>query len=194
MRTLLHWSLLTTFLTGFAVAQPSLHLKTRQIPTDAAASVDEISSPRLYGRGHVLLQFSQPPSADQIAELKRRGVNVLQDVPENGLLVAVEQRAKLAGLGIRYAAPIQPSDKISPLITAGDPSIAAGYFLAEFHPDVDMNTARAQVLSLGIELRDNPDLASHQLLIHPQGRVRRLSPNSLPSTTSPTFSLRRPSL
>jgi len=168
VRTIRQWSLLTTFLSGVAIAQPALHLKTRQIATEGWVPVEEAASPRQYGRGHLLLQFNQPPSTEQIAELKRRGLNVLQDVPENGLLVSLEQRSSLAGLDVRYAAPIQAVDKISPLIASGDPVAENGFFLVEFHPDVNMNTARALVLGLGIELRDNPDLESHHLMIHPR--------------------------
>ena len=84
---------ITTLLSGFAVAQPPLYLKTRQIHAEGSGPVDEFD-PRLYGRGHVT-DSNQPPSAEQVAELKRRGIRVLQDAPENGLLVSVEQRRDL---------------------------------------------------------------------------------------------------
>jgi hypothetical protein len=167
VRTILRWSLLTTLLGGFAIAQPSLHLKTREIHPGGSGPVDEIPSSRPYGNRHLLLQFSQPPSIEQVAELKRRGLRVLEDAPENGLLVSAEQRVSLAGLDVRYAAPLEPADKISPLIASGAAAASNGFLLVEFHTDVDMNTARALVLRIGIELRDNPDLESHQLMIHP---------------------------
>lgn len=149
---------------GLAVAQPYLNLKTRRIDTSAAEPVTEIR-PRALGRRHLLLQFNQPPTPETVAELKRRGVSVLGDVPDNGLLVSVDRRVSIANLGVRYAAPLDPADKISPLITSGDPSAAAGFFLVEFHPDVDLNQARGLVLNSGLELRENPDLSPRHLMV-----------------------------
>jgi hypothetical protein len=147
-----------------AFAQSSLHFKTRHIDSRGAGGVAEIQSPLQTGRGHLLLQFDGQPTAEQIAQLKRRGVNVLQDVPENGLLVSLDRRVRIGDLNIHYAAPIDPADKISPLNTLMND--ANEYFLAEFHPDVDSNHARALLISVGIEVRDNPDLNPHHVMIH----------------------------
>ena len=143
-----------------AFSQPALRFKTRSIDTASGTPLANLHGPHASGRGHVLLQFEAPPSPDAIDILKSRGVNVLQDVPENGLLVYVDRSVGVLGLGIRFMAPLDPADKISPLITAG------GFLLVEFHPDVDANAARVQVMGLGIELLDNPDLSPHHLLIH----------------------------
>ena len=85
---------------------------------------------------------------------------MLEDVPENGLLVSLDRGVPVADLGIQYASPIDPADKISPLLPSPN-----GFLLAEFHPDVDMNRARALALNLGFELRENPDLNPHHLLL-----------------------------
>ena len=110
--------------------------------------------------------------------LKRRGIRVLGDVPDNGLLVSVERRTNIAALGAHYAAPIHPKDKISPLIgseliamSAADPAAGraspwGGFVLVEFHPDTDMNRARGTLLNLGLVPLDNPDLNPHQLMLH----------------------------
>ena len=165
MRIITQLTLITALFTGFAIAQPTLNLKTRRIETASNRPVNEINSPNPAGSGHLLLQFDAPPTAQTVAELTLRGVTVLQDVPENGLLVTVVRRAFLAGLGVRYAAPIAAADKISPLITAIDPAAASGFFLVEFHPDVDMNLARTLLLNGGFELHENPDLSAHHLMI-----------------------------
>jgi hypothetical protein len=157
-----------------AFAQPALHLKTRQIETGRASAAAEASSPRPFGRGHLLIQFQQPPSVETVAELEQRGVRVLADVPENGLLISLDQRVTLDDLGVRYVAPIRSSDKISPLITKNDPAAASGYYLVEFHPDVDLNWARGLLLNLGIAIQENPDLSSRQLMIHPAVRAARV--------------------
>jgi len=150
-----------------ATAQPALHWKTREIHSARTGYAAFINSPLRGGRGHLVLQFAQTPDAAVGAALQARGVTVLGDVPENGLLVSLSGRANVTGLGVRYAERIDPADKISPLV--GTPADATGFYLAEFYPDVDLNEARAIVLGLGpalqIELRDNPDLNPRQLLI-----------------------------
>jgi hypothetical protein len=166
VHVLIRRSLFAALLTsGFAGAQPALHLKTRRIETDPAGVSAEASSPLPLGRGHWLIQFQQPPSAQTVAELEQRGIRVLADVPENGLLISLGRRVQLGDLGVRYLAPIHPSDKISPLITRHDPVPASGYYLVEFHSDVDLNGARGLLLSRGVAMRDNPDLGSRQLMI-----------------------------
>jgi len=148
-------------------ASPSLRLKTREIQTaDPKDDPVEGVAPQSFGRGgHMLLQFNQLPTADTIAELENRGIRVLQTVPENGLLVTVEGRVHLQGLQVRYAAPIVPSDKISPLIVASDSATSGPFYLAEFHPDVNMNYARTLLLNLGLELRENSYLHPRHLMV-----------------------------
>jgi hypothetical protein len=80
---------------GFAFAQPVLHLKTRQIETDPASAGAEAFSPRPFARGHLLIQFEQPPTPDTVAELEQRGIRVLADIPENGLLISLDRRIAL---------------------------------------------------------------------------------------------------
>ena len=99
-------------------AQSVIHLKTRNIETDPSASVAEIASPDPTGAGHLLLQFGQRPTAAMVRALERRGVKVLGDVPDNGLLVSVNRRTNIAGLRAHYAGSIRPRDKISPLVTS----------------------------------------------------------------------------
>ncbi len=149
-----------------AFAQPVLHLKTRPFSPYSSAAVGQIDVPAPFRPRHLILQFYDPPTADLIAALAGRGVAVLQGIPENGLLVAIRRSVSVEGLGVRYAGPFEPEDKISPLILSSGLQTWNGYLLVEFHPDVDLNDARSLVLRLGIELIENPDLAPQQLLIH----------------------------
>src|SRR5204863_8863692 len=91
---------------------PALRLKTREIrATNPVNDRVEAAAPNSFGGGgHMLLQFSDPPTVDTIAELEHRGIRVLQTVPENGLLVAMEGPARLEGMQVHYAASIAPSD------------------------------------------------------------------------------------
>jgi hypothetical protein len=150
-------------------------MKTRQIQTDPSNVVTRIDSPVPFRPGHLILQFSQPPSTDVIAALQDRGVTVIHGVPENGLLVTLSRPASLEGLGAIYAAPLDAADKISPIIAANSFEKWNGYYLVEFHSDVNMGDARATILGLrleprselkGVELIENPDLAPEHLMIH----------------------------
>ena len=69
-----------------------MHLKTGDVETDPAATVTEIASPNPNGAGHLLLHFPQHPTAAMVRELERNGVQVLGDVPDNGLLVSSRSR------------------------------------------------------------------------------------------------------
>jgi hypothetical protein len=92
---------------------------------------------------------------------------LLQYVPDNGVLVNIPVYADLTTLGLHYAGALTPQQKISPLIANGDPSVIRGYYVVEFHSDVDPATARRIILSLpAIELMENPDLLSRHLMVH----------------------------
>jgi hypothetical protein len=148
---------LTAFLiSGVAIAQTSLILKTHHIRTDPSQSVEETLQ-----TGHLLMQFDRPVSERQLAELKSRGVTVLADVPEDGLLVSVAGPVVLRGLGVRYAAPIAPADKISPLVASN----ANGHLLVEIHPDVSLSEARGLLLNAGAVLGENPDLGRNLMIL-----------------------------
>jgi len=141
-----------------------MHLKTGDVETDPGATVTEIASPNSGGAGHLLLHFAQHPTAAMVRDLTHNGIQVLGDVPDNGLLVMVAQPADVSDLGVDYAAPISPETKISPLIatvsaprervtprggaTVGPRRQLRGYFIVEFHPDTEMNRARGRLLNM----------------------------------------------
>jgi hypothetical protein len=163
------------FVSNLAFAQPVLRFKTRQI-SPVAGKVDsrEAAVERraaAYDRGHFVVQFDEAPSAEVVAALAARGVRVLQDVPDNALLVSLSGPVSFDELGARYAAPLDPADKVSPLITplelTRDLSV-----LVEFHPDVDLNDARRLLLNQGIEIQENPDLGPHRLMVRLNGRLQ----------------------
>jgi hypothetical protein len=146
------------------VGQPALHLKTRTITTQAAVALDLADTPYYLGAGHFILQFNTPPGADVLTALTELNISVLGGIPDNALIVSLNYPVFLSGFGIVYAAPLDASDKISPLLASSDQSATTGYFLVEFHPDVDLNVARAAVHNLGLTLVENPDLSAHHLL------------------------------
>ena len=69
-------------------AQPALRLKVPvpEVRTSENPVVRGGHLPRLTP-SHVIVQFYQPPTADALDVLKARGAVLLQNVPDNGVLV-----------------------------------------------------------------------------------------------------------
>lgn len=151
------------FTVGFLQAQAPLQLKTQNVFATATA-VQQIS-PKDHQRTHLVVQFSSAPSTASVAKLSRRGVRVLGDVPTNGLLVSLSAPTDVSDLGIAYAAPLAAANKISPLITTGDPAAATGFLLIEIYSDVRLVEAESLLLNLGIQLHQNPDLGPTHLMV-----------------------------
>src|SRR5258708_35108971 len=173
LRALLPGILLVQAVAG----QPVLRLKTRTAAPEPQSDAALVVAPAALGPGHMILQFNDLPGAEAIAALTARGVNVLADVPDNALLISSAGDVAVDDLDVRLAISLNAGDKTSPLFS--DTSLwARGYFLVEFHPDVDVGLARGLVLNAGIELRDNPDLSGHHLLVYIGGpdRARTLLP------------------
>src|SRR5215467_6022629 len=82
---------------------------------------------------HFLLQFHRYPDASVRAELTRRGMRVLEYVPDNGLLVS-GSAIELRGLELASWGPVQAADKLSPLLDG----LLGDAFLVEFYSDADM--------------------------------------------------------
>lgn len=143
-----------------ALAQPVLRLK---VPPTAPGSYTVQPG---AGRIHVIVQFDSFPTPEMVAALAARGAVVLQYLPDNAYLVSIDSTVNLNGLGIGFGGAFTPAQKISPLIANADPTVIRGYYLVEFHRDVDPAAARQLILNLSIELIENPDLASRHLLVH----------------------------
>src|ERR1035438_1015330 len=110
-------------------AQPVVHLKAGALGARPAKLL-----PR-HGRAtHFLLQFPTGPDAQMRSELERRGMRVLQYVPDAALMVASPVTPDLQGLEVLSATPLDASYKISPLLA----DQAAGPLLVVFYADVDM--------------------------------------------------------
>ncbi|MBZ5634210.1 MAG: matrixin family metalloprotease [Acidobacteriia bacterium] len=145
-----------------ALSQPVLRLK---VPPDP--NVPPVILPEPPATVHVIVQFQDPPSAATVIALAGRGATTVAFVPDNAVLVTMDATVSLTGLGALYAAPLSPYQKISPLIANGDPAVVRGYYLVEFHHDIDPSAARRVILNLPLlELFENPDLASRHLLVH----------------------------
>jgi hypothetical protein len=148
-------------------AQSKVRLKTRAAgarPVRTTARPERVS--------HFLLEFPTEPGPELRRELERRGMRVLQYVPDAALLVGSPVALNLEGLGVLSAGALDPSDKISPLLA----DQVAGPLLVVFHPDVDMDTARDAVRAQGFELLENPSLlAGHLVVSGPHSAIGALA-------------------
>lgn len=154
-------------LVSSAWAQPVVRLKA-----GAAGARTSRTLPR-HGRAtHFLLQFPAEPGPEMRGELERRGIRVLQYVPDAALMVASPVSPDLAGLGVLSAGVLEASDKISPLLA----DQVTGALLVVFHPDVEMATARDAVRARGFEVLENPSmLAGHLVVSGPHSALGALA-------------------
>ena len=86
---------------------------------------------------------------------------MLAYVPESALMVSGDAPLDLAGLGVTWLGRLAASDKLSPALET-EP---AGAYLVIFHPDADMEQARAMVRRRGFEVLENRNLSRDRLLV-----------------------------
>lgn len=144
-------------LTPWAQAQQSIRLKAR-------GAVSRYSSKRRQAGvlpHHYVLEFRSYPGPETRQELGRRGIRVLQYLPDLGLMVSSDAQPDLAGLEVTWAGALDAGDKISPLLQAQ----SAGAYLVVFQVDSEMQKARETVRSQGLDILENPALLAWQLLV-----------------------------
>src|ERR1035438_1448169 len=130
-------------LVSCAWAQPVIHWKA-----GTAGAPPSRTLPR-HGRAtHFLLRFPTEPGPEMRLELERRGMRVLQYVPDAALMVASRATPDLEGLGVLSAAALEASYKISPLLA----DEVTGPLLVVFYADVDIDRKSTRLNSshLGI--------------------------------------------
>lgn len=113
------------------------------------------------GARHLILRFEARPDGRLLAELGRRGFRVLAYLPESSLMVAPRGQIDLRGLGVTWAGPMAPEDKISPALGDG----RRGPYLVMFHPDVGAEVARGLAADRGLQILEVPGLSPNHLLV-----------------------------
>src|SRR5436305_10601236 len=104
--------LLAAFLTIAALpAQETIRLKNRAPfrPTAMSRPLSRVGRP-----GHYILQFPSLPGPALREDLARRGIRVLNYVPDSALMVSISAASDLRGLDVSWAGTLTASDKISP--------------------------------------------------------------------------------
>jgi hypothetical protein len=151
-------------LAGVAVAQPALRLKGLNRDLGRPSAPEAPLRRRTLGRSHLLVQFANNPSDDQMNHLQNLGATVLSYIPDFALSISVNDGISLDGVGLLAVGRLRPVEKISPdlgTLVAG----ATVTVLAEFYQDVDPSDARAVAKDAGLLIQENPDLLSNHLLV-----------------------------
>jgi hypothetical protein len=152
---------------GAAAAQPPLRLKAR-----VNSGRPMLHHPVTREGTHFILQFRAYPDLRMRTEVTRRGIQVLEYVPQNGLLVACPAFAWEGIVDIVSAGPVEASDKISPLLQR----TSSGALLVEFFADVEMAHARAEMATLRLEVIENGSVLTQQLVVlGPHNRIDALA-------------------
>ena len=112
----------------------------------------------------MILQFGHPVNEEIVSELYARGAYVVGAVPDFGVMVSVDDKFSLEGLGVELAVRLETSDKVSPLLEKARSS-ADTWVVAEFFPDVDPEDARHLAEAAGFQVQSHPDLIKTHLLL-----------------------------
>lgn len=115
-------------------------------------------------RQHLLIQFEQVVLPQDVEALALQGVRVHSSISNNTVYATVPASARLDAItGIRWAGPLQPSDKISPLIHLS--LDRRRYALVDLHPDADAATAKLEIAAAGGILHERDRLPATTLLV-----------------------------
>lgn len=160
------------FFAAVAGGETRLHLKNLRAAAGQDVEDYLAAAPRRRNpvRSHVVVQFQEPPRAEQIEELERRGATVVGYLPEFGLVLSAENYTSFGGLGLRWAGRLRSADKLSPLLDSARP---ARHFLVEFFPDVDALEASALIREHLLAEREHPDLRTNEFLV--EGDLSRVA-------------------
>jgi len=153
-------------LAGLAVAQPTLHLKG--LNRDLAGTLASPEAPlrrRTLGRSHLLVQFANNPSDEQVNDLQNLGATVLSYVPNFALSISVNDGISFDSIGLLAVGRLRAAEKISSDLAGTLVDGVTVTVLAEFYQDVDPNDARAIAQDAGLQILENPDLLSNHLLV-----------------------------
>lgn len=138
-----------------AWAQPPLRLKSR-------AGSGRVFRPLRHPAGgtHYIVQFRSEPGPAERLELERRGIRVLQYVPDSALMVASPRPPDLRGLDV-LVSTMSVEDKISPALAQQ----VSGALLVVFHTDVDAGAARKAVFEQGFDVLETAYLLPGQFVV-----------------------------
>jgi hypothetical protein len=145
-------------------ASGPIHLKTRDLTANGYPAAEALQAPG-QGPGHLLVQFSGGPTADDLQELERRGARVVGSAPDGGITISTDQPISLAGLAVEWSGPLLAQDKISPVLSQGGANSGPAAVVIEFHPDVHMRRALQLLQGANVQILRHPDLLPNHMLV-----------------------------
>src|SRR5712691_1494792 len=165
-------------LAGISSAQQTVNLKKRlfQAPGNLEAYRVSPLLRRNSASSHFLIQFSAPPSSDQVQELRRRGARITSYVPDAAFMVSSPDHSSWDGLGLEYVGRMDALDKLSPQLSERLTLEETEMFvIVELHNDGDMDEARQLVLERSLKIIERDNLLPYTLLVQgPLGKLMRL--------------------
>ena len=142
-----------------------IHLKTRSIPTVAGPSTT-------LSDNHQIVLFDHSPSVEDLDTLLAGGAQVVSVLPDNAVVVGSPGGAVTPGPGILWTGRLDPADKLSPSLGAGDTQTV----IVEFHSDVSADQQEAVAMAEDVELqRPAVLLASHAIVVAPLTALQALA-------------------
>ena len=144
-------------------ASGPIHLKTRDLTAASYPAAEALQAPG-QGAGHLLVQFSTGPTADDLLELQRRGALVVGSAPDGGITISSAQPISFAGLAVEWSGPLLAQDKISPLLSQAGANGGPSAVVIEFHPDVPKRRAMQLLRSVNLPVLTHPDLLPNHVL------------------------------
>ena len=155
-RRLRNLGILSTLLLPTVSGAALIHLKNRTIQAEGKGDIARLPGAASPGQ-HWILQFSTFPDAAIRAELRRRGVRILDYVPAAALMISFASAPDLRGLHVVWAGQLEAIDR------QGAGLDRARSFLVIFHRDV--RPGRATELLRDFQLLAGAELLPNQYLV-----------------------------
>src|SRR5689334_3692180 len=121
-----------------ALGQTTLHLKSMSPERTAETrAVNSAPKRRALIRSHLLIQYADAPTVDQLGQLQERDIAVLGYIPDFGLAISTDDGTPLADLGLKWYGRLEAAEKLSAEFGGLIGADGAGFFVVEFYPDVN---------------------------------------------------------
>jgi regulation of enolase protein 1 (concanavalin A-like superfamily) len=148
-------------------AEKPIRLRAR---TFLPAAIDSAPAQTARARGarHLLIQFDEHPTPDDLRALRAAGAIPLRSVPENAVAVAARAGFDPSQVrGIRWIGTLDPDDKLSAETRADIRSATPKqpFTVVEFHPDTTRSSAAGLAQRAGAATIDIAGLPDHMLVI-----------------------------
>lgn len=114
---------------------------------------------------HLIVQFKEGQVEEGIAALRKRGIEVLQWVPNYAVSVKAPKGASLSGLKeVRWAGPLRGTDKVSAYL-GRKPGSSSEHVVIDLFPGVNHKVVQAKLRELGLDTIPNLHLGESSLLL-----------------------------